>query len=291
MPPRPVDACRGAGGVARTSTLMSSGLSKAALRDAVASGQLLRLRQGVYGLPDTPAAVREAVSHRGKVACVTAARRFGLWTLDDGADAPAHVWADPERHRTGDDECGCTWHRDAACSDSDLVTVGIAHCLVQIAWCRGGEPFFCALESALRQRMLSAADRRLIREGVPHPLRWLVDFARDDADSGLESLIRLRLHLRGIDCATQIAVPGVGVVDLGVGDCLLIEADGQTHGGDGRHRDLIRDAVAMSHGFVTLRFDAAMILHEWEVVEAAILAAVSRGLHESDLGRRVRAGF
>lgn len=146
-------------------------------------------------------------------------------------------------------------------SRGDLVSVGVVHCLVQIAWCRGAEPFFCALESALRLTLIDPTELGRIRRAVPAPLRNLVDLARTDADSGLESLVRLRLHRLGSSCACQVPIPGV-----------------------------VRDAVAMAHGFVTLRFDAALILHEWEVVEAAILAALVRGLHESDLGRRVRAG-
>lgn len=285
-----VDRCRAHGGVARTSTLVAAGVGKALLADAVRAGELLRPRQGIYALPDTPPPVREALSHRGKVACVTAARRYGLWTLDDGPDAAPHVWIDPERHRGGEDDCGCCRHRDVEVPGGDLVSVGLAHCLVQIAWCRGAEAFLCAYESALRKGLMTRQDVVAVRAGIPVPIRWLVDFARDDADSGLETLVRYRLHLRGVACATQVRIPGVGVVDLAVGDCVLIETDGNTHGGDHRHRDLLRDAVAMSLGFVTLRFDSAMILHDWDVVEAAVLAAMARGLHESPLGRRVRSG-
>ncbi|MDX2377442.1 DUF559 domain-containing protein [Microbacterium sp. LRZ72] len=81
-------------------------------------------------------------------------------------------------------------------------------------------------------------------------------------------------------------IPGVGVVDFVVGDRLILEADGDTHAGEGRHRDLVRDAVATTLGFITLRFDSAMILHEWGLVEAAVLAAVERGAHRSPAGLR-----
>ena len=46
-----------------------------------------------------------------------------------------------------------------------------------------------------------------------------------------------------------MAIPGVGVVDFVIGDCLILEADGETHGGRNRHRDLVRDAIAMALGF------------------------------------------
>ncbi|WP_239453303.1 DUF559 domain-containing protein [Microbacterium sp. KCTC 39802] len=162
--------------------------------------------------------------------------------------------------------------------------MGIVHCLVQILGCRGEEVFFAALESALRQRLLSPADREQLSRSVPRRYRWLVAFARDDADSGLESLLRLRLHRHGISLAAQVAIPGVGVVDFVIGDCLIIEADGGTHEGPSRHRDRVRDAQAMALGFMTLRFDYAMIVHDWPLVEEAVLAALARNLHRSPAG-------
>ncbi|QIG38119.1 DUF559 domain-containing protein [Microbacterium sp. 4R-513] len=163
------------------------------------------------------------------------------------------------------------------------------HCLQQMIGCLGHEAFFAAFESALRQRKLTPAQRSDVRRGIPKRYRWLVDFARDDAGSGLESLVRLRLHRVGISVATQVRLPGVGVVDFVIGDCLILEADGETHGGEHRHRDLVRDAVASCLGFVTLRYDYALIVHEWELVEAAIVATVERGLHRSAAGLRAEA--
>ncbi|MFK4759336.1 hypothetical protein ACI3KS_00230 [Microbacterium sp. ZW T5_45] len=43
-----------------------------------------------------------------------------------------------------------------------------------------------------------------------------------------------------------------------------------------RHRDLARDAAASAHGFETLRFDYAMVIHNWPAVLAAIRAAILR---------------
>ena len=143
-----------------------------------------------------------------------------------------------------------------------------------------------ALESGTDDRThLAPADALRLRAAVAHEHRWLVDFARADADSGLESLLRLRLHRLGITLTSQVPDSRVcGIVDFVIGDCLILEADGATHGGDHRHGDLVRDAVAMSLGFVTLRFDSAMILHDWEAVAAAVLAAVARNLHRSPAG-------
>lgn len=80
---------------------------------------------------------------------------------------------------------------------------------------------------------------------------------------------------------TQVSVYSVGRVDLLIGDALIIEVDGvENHGGaDHRHKDLRRDARAAAWGFVTLRFDYALVVHDWPTVEAAILGLLARGLH------------
>lgn len=90
--------------------------------------------------------------------------------------------------------------------------------------------------------------------------------------------MRLRLHVLGITVDTQVAISGVGRVDFVVGGRVIIEADGKGNhdGSSARHRDLQRDAAASRLEYETLRFDYAMILHEWDAVVAAILAAVSR---------------
>ncbi len=112
----------------------------------------------------------------------------------------------------------------------------------------------------------------------PRSARWLVDFARPDADSGLESLLRLRLHLLGISLATQVSIPGVGRVDFVVDGHLIIEVDGREHHGapEMRHRDLSRDAAASRLGYETLRFDYAQVVHDWPTVQAAIRGALRR---------------
>lgn len=282
-----VAACAERGGAARAHELAADGLSRRCLQAAVRDGLLIRPRQGVYVVPEAAASVVDAMAHRGVIACVTAARAFGLWTLDDGADEPTHVWVDPDRHAAEPrDRCPDRHHRDRAPAPPRVWTVGLVHCLAQIARCKGAEAFIAALESALRRGLLTAGDRAVLRAAVPTSFARLVDFARSDADSGLESLVRYRLHLLGIPVATQVAIPGVGIVDFVIGDCLILEADGRTHDGDSRHTDRVRDAAALALGFIPLRFDSQLILHDWALVEAAILSALGRGLHRSPAGLR-----
>lgn len=237
----------------------------------------MRPRQGIYALPTTDPRVLDAAAHGGVPACATAAALHGLWTLPHDA---LHVWLGRAGSARTHHGCRCHLHWDRG-----DVTVGalppIPLVLVQIAWCRGEEEFFAALESALRQGLLSRAETRLVRPRLPEHLRWLVEFARADADSGLESLVRLRLHRHGISVQCQVGVFATGVVDFLIGDRLLLEIDGKPNhdGPSHRHKDLVRDANSAAWGFETLRFDYAMVIHDWPLVEDAILAKVGAGAH------------
>lgn len=156
--------------------------------------------------------------------------------------------------------------------------VSVETALVHLHRCEGDESFFASFESAWRLRKVDAAARMRIRAALPASARWLVDFARPDADSGLESLVRLRLHLIGLALACQVSLRGVGRVDFVIGDRLILEIDGrENHDGPShRHKDLQRDAVASAQGYETLRFDYAQVIHDWPTVQAAIQAALHR---------------
>ncbi|WP_404433987.1 endonuclease domain-containing protein [Microbacterium lacus] len=157
----------------------------------------------------------------------------------------------------------------------------MARILRQILTCQGVEAFFVTLESALRLHKLGSGQLRWLRTRVGKVGRAAIDLARTDADSGLESLLRWRLRAYDVEVRTQVSVVGVGRVDLLIGDRLLVEADGRVnHDGDShRHKDLVRDAVAAQWGYITLRFDYSMIVHDWELVEQAILTQVALGNH------------
>ncbi|MFY9714433.1 MAG: DUF559 domain-containing protein [Microbacterium sp.] len=150
--------------------------------------------------------------------------------------------------------------------------------LIHLHRCEGDESFFASFESAWRMRKLSEAGRLRIRAALPAYARWLVDIARPDADSGLESLVRLRLHILGLLLECQIIVTGVGKVDFLIEGRLIIEIDGkENHDGPSRrHKDLVRDAAASALGLETLRFDYAQVIHDWPAVQAAIVAALAR---------------
>jgi very-short-patch-repair endonuclease len=247
------------------------------VRTALHWGAITRVRRGVYARPWACRDLLLATAHGGTLACVSAARHLGLWVLDDATEV--HVWL-PSRHCYKHDGCECIEHWDDGRSGVGTMAPPVRQILRQILHCRGVEEFFVVLESALRQRRADAADLRWLRRHTNAAARDAIDLARQDADSGLESLLRWRLRDLGLSVRTQVSVFGVGRVDAVIGERLLIEVDGRDNH-DGvrmRHKDLVRDANAASWGYTTLRFDYSLVVHDWELVEAAILGALGRRL-------------
>lgn len=268
---------RALGRMARTPELLERGVTARELTRAVREGDVTRPRQGVYALPDAAESLTHAASHGGTIGCAEAAALHGLWVLE--LPGLHHVWmGQAGTPRLGCADCVRHW-------DSGHVEVGelppVANVLLQMASCCGEDAFFAALESALRRSALPPGGLRWLRRRLPIDMRWLVAFARSDADSGLESLIRLRLHRIGITLRSQVPIERVGEVDFVIGEKLIVEADGRENHERERERlkDLRRDATAAGAGYTTLRFSYALIVDEWPLVEAAIRGAMTRGAH------------
>lgn len=262
------------GGVIRRHRLLAAGASRRDISCAVAGGAVLRLREGVYALVSTDALTLDAARHGGEVACVSALRAHGLWVLDEPKNL--HVWLGGKGRKHSHESCKCIDHHDAGVASFGIARVALA--LIQAATCCDEELFFAAYESAWNKGMLTRTDREWIRRSVPARARWLVDLARADADSGLESLLRLRLVRLGVALECQVLIVGVGRVDFLAAGHLIIEVDGRVnHDGESlRHKDLVRDAAAAAQGYETLRFDYALVIHEWHTVERAIVARLRR---------------
>lgn len=277
--PHSHDAARAlTGGAARYCDLIDAGVARSEIGRSLRSGELVRIRRGIYALATMDEARRAALAHGGIPACVTAGELLGLWT----PEAPGvHVWMTQEGHEYPHGGCVCLTHWDGAAPMSPGGLPTVPRALLQIARCQAAEVFFAALESALKHLLLSRRERAWLRRKVRPSLRAAIDEARDDADSGLESILRFRLLRHGIRLRSQVHIPGLGPVDFLLGDRLILEADGRTnHDSDTkRHKDLVRDAKSAVLGYETLRYDYALIMHEWHLVEAAILAKVAAGAH------------
>lgn len=266
------DTIRRHGVIARGTDLQRLGFTRTAIAREVTRGTVDRVRDGVFAAGPIDAEVRAAIAHGGALTCASVLKEHGIWVLPE-VTAP-HVWLGPGRHGHAHPGCACVPHYYRGVPPlgrTDLETA-----LVHLRRCAGDEAFFAAFESAWRRNLLTPAVRRRIRDALPASARWLVELARNDADSGLESLLRLRLHLIGLLLQCQVPIDEVSTVDFVIGR-LIIEVDGrENHEGETkRHKDLVRDAAAARLGYRTLRFDYAQVVYDWPSVQAAILAALS----------------
>jgi very-short-patch-repair endonuclease len=262
-------------------SLRDGGMTRAGIRSAVAAGELQHVRRGIYARAGACPEVITAVAHGGMLGCQSAARHLGMWVLSD--DQHVHVWLNAAGHRRHlraeedpENGCHCVDHWDAG-GNAVHLTPSVPRILRQILHCQGVEHFFVALESARRLKLVDARGLQWLMAHTNAEGREAVRLSRADADSGLESLLRWRLRRHGFTVRTQVTITGVGQVDLLIAEVVIVEADGKgNHDAEPhRHRDLVRDAVAATWGYRALRFDYAMIIHEWELVESAILAAVA----------------
>ncbi|WP_307486179.1 endonuclease domain-containing protein [Microbacterium trichothecenolyticum] len=270
--------CTPADGIHRRLDLLEAGFRRHDIDRAVGNGSFVRLRRGVYADAETCEPRRSAALHGGALACVSAARHVGLWVLSP--TDPLHIALRPHGHGHPHDGCVCVEHWDHE-ERNRFRLATIRGILRQIFFCRGVEEFFVALESALHARKIGRSGLDWLAKNTSPLAREAIALARRDAESGLESLVRWRLRHLDLTVRTQVRIDTVGRVDLLIGDALIVEVDGvENHrSAEHRHRDLLRDARAAAQGFVTLRFDYALVVHDWETVERAIGAHVERGIH------------
>lgn len=262
------------GGVARGMRLQQHGCTRRRLADAVNDGSIDRVRNGVFALSNADPKVISAAAHGGALTCADALRAHGIWTFPS-ADDDVHVWLGGAGRHYAHHECRCTVHYSPGRAEPGLAPLYVA--LIHAYRCLDPEAFFAAYESAWNLRKLTSADRRRIRAELPKAAAWMLDLARPDAQSGLESLLRFRLHLLGFALASQVGIDGVGRVDFVIGGRVILEVDGkENHEGSRRHVDLMRDAAASALSYETLRFDYSMVLYEWDRVVAAVVSALAR---------------
>ncbi|MFF1571768.1 endonuclease domain-containing protein [Leifsonia sp. NPDC058292] len=100
--------------------------------------------------------------------------------------------------------------------------------------------------------------------------------ARPGSDSGIESIVRQRLSAAGHVVEQQVAVPGVGRVDLRVDGCLFVELDGFAYHSNRAafENDRARDIALAMQGGMRVRFSARQVLGEWPQVLDAIRAVL-----------------
>jgi len=276
----PASICASLDGVARAAELRMAGVTRRAIYAGLASGEILRPRVGVYAHPSLSEGELHALQHGGRLGCVSVAAARGLWTLPSSG---THLAVPPDFHTFDHFACeGVTIHWSGGQAfGRHRRSTPLGDAIRDIGRCQGPEGALVAIESGMHpsRGLIGGYELDLLRELWPEG-RDVLDFARGTADSGLESLVRWRLHRLGIEARSQYRIDGVGRVDLLVGDRLIIELDGATHDdAAGVRNDRRRDATSSAAGFRTERFGYAQVVYDWARVQAAILAIIRQGDH------------
>lgn len=260
------------GGLARCSTICRL-IPQSQLRAALARGEVFRLHRGWYSLTtDHPAL--PVLGSGCALGCISALRALGVWTPDTGLHV--HVPRSNSGRRLPDGVLH--WGRTPA--HGWLVSVPTA--IRQAVSCLETEYAVAVIDSALHQGVLSAQQWTLmchVHEQSVGRLRHLVDRR---AESGLESLTRLRLVALHPQLQVEI---GPHRVDLLVGR-ICIELDGFAHHGRDRFdADRRRDANLVSRGYQVLHFSYEQVKYRFSEVEIAVYAAVEADRRKQDIQR------
>lgn len=271
----------GRAGIAHRDAAHRAGHSDHAIKRAVAAGLIRRVRGAWLALPSAPTELVRAASVSGRLTCVTATDRLGLWTPTAVGDL-GHIAVAPGASRFDTARLRLHWSRGPVIASRERLVDPIENVLFHVANCRPPAEALAVWESAVRTgqsldylrhiRWGSAAAERVL-----HAVTLL-------SDSGLETQFFARLAPLGLRVRRQIVVDG-HPVDGVIGERLLTQLDGFEFHSDAasRRRDLQQDVRLQLRGYTVLRFDYAQVMFDWPYVEASVLGAIAQGLH---LGRR-----
>lgn len=262
-----------AGSVLPVRVLIAAGVSRHAITAAVGAGELIRVRKGWVALPEADPMMVEAARRSVVLTCVTQARRLELWTrCDQTPHVAAHVGSG-SRNAGG---AVVHWTAPVVARAPDQLTDSIENVLALVAECQPFEDAVAAWESAVNKGMIarSAMSRLKLRPRARTVLAAMAPFA----DSGLETIVRLRFHKLRIDVAVQIWIEGHHV-DFLIGDRLVLQVDGGHHMGKQRDEDIEHDRALTLLGYHVMRVSYVQVIEEWPAVQAQVMRAMAQGLH------------
>lgn len=262
-------------------------LSRRALAGALASGDVVRVRRGVYASGWMSGPAQRAAAVGGRLACVSALALLGCF---EPPDAGLHVQVYPDasrlrlpagpRRRPGD--VVLHWVPQEAPPHATVVSpLDAVH---QLLRCQARPQAIAVLDSALQQRVLAPGQISDLVRCAPRRLRLVPEHLDGRSESGIESLARVALRDAGLTVDMQVVIPGVGRVDLVVEGRVVVEVDGREwHRGE-QERDYWRDLELARRGYVVVRVDYSLVVSHIDSVVDAVLRATSRrapaGVHE-----------
>ena len=289
------------GGVASTTALHAAGFAPAEIASAIRSLTLARVARGWVGLPTAPAVLVDAVRVGGRLSCVSVLQRHGVWTEQDARPhvrigrhaghspaagprrANARFVAGPQRvlHRA-------LTAQPLGATAVDPVGIALAHAVM----CQPRMDAVASLDSAANRGLFSMFELAELLDPLPAKYARLFDLIDPGCQSGLETKARLGLRAARIPHRTQVAVSGVGRVDILIGDRLVLELDGRPWHSETSQlgEDYRRDLALLRRGYVVVRLNYWQVTFQWSEVIAAIRQMVALDEHRWQPRHR-RAGL
>ncbi|MFT3715903.1 MAG: hypothetical protein QM774_08130 [Gordonia sp. (in: high G+C Gram-positive bacteria)] len=261
-------------GVTSWARLRHRGVTRPELERALADGSVRRLRRGWYAIDGAHPVVVEAVLGDGVCSCLSALRLHGVWVP---TDRRTHIRARNSAHnRHGARFCHRHGRPLPETTAVDDVPIALAHAVR----CLDAEGTVVVLDSIRNLGLMTSREVETALAETPLRVRRLLDRC-DQAESGTESMVRLRLRARRIGVRPQITIPGLGRVDLLVGSRLIIEVDSEEFHltPEQWEKDHQRDRQAALLGYERIRLTYRDVVFGWARVEGQILDLIRREKH------------
>lgn len=257
-------------GIYRARDLLASGIEP---HEALRAGMVQRLRRGWYADGTAPPDLTSAVARAAALSCLSALRFYGVWVppLDR-----VHV----RQMRRGPGHHCFPYGRklwNPGPIDPPAVAVSAA------ARCVDPDMLIVLCDSLVHRGIMSAADVRTALASAPLKVRD--NLARmDHAESGTETLVRLRLRAKRVEVRPQVLVPQVGWVDFLIGRRLVLEVDSRTFHDreDSYVRDRERDRKLAALGYLVVRLTYQQVMYQWEEVAPDIWAIIRAREHRRE---------
>lgn len=257
----------------RVRALRELGVSDHVLRRALGLGHIERVRRGWVASPGADPMLVAAARRGVVLTCVTAARRLGLWVLEE---KQPHVAAPQHAGRIDIPGATVHWHKPVVPRHPDALEDPIENVLVIVSLCQPREAALAVWESALRRQLVEPEALR--RMPLPAAAREMLELASPWSDSGLETFVVPRLLWLHLPMRRQIWITGHRV-DLLIGDRLVLQIDGGHHVGAQREADIAHDAALRLLGYHVIRVGYTQVIERWHEVQDLIMRAVAQRLH------------
>lgn len=235
--------------------LRTAGWSRSKIERAIYEKTFIDL--GRFGLASakTPADLVAAGRWGGRLTCMSAAKLYGLWTVDTHW---THLWFAHSSSRDFGDNL--VMDRHAKVPKLSLPAEPITSLLdtvVHALKCLPPRDALIIAESAVIQGHLEPDDLlKYLQSAREKAGRELVALIDTRSQSALETAARLLFIEAGYSVIPQFSIKGVGHVDLLVEGRIVVELDGYDY-----HRsktdfaeDRRRNNIAAMNGYTTLRF-------------------------------------